>query len=103
MLCVGGGGGGKNNVKEGDPHGSRAPVVAWGAIKNQASALCKLPADLTGAIKRRFVAKKLPIPHHNCNRAQCAGKFQHVLDAFTAHQGHQELWNRSPFQPSTSS
>ena len=68
MLCVWGGGG--DNIKEGDPHGSRAPVVAWGAIKNQASALCKLPADLTGAIKRRFVAKKLPIPHHNCcNRA----------------------------------
>ena len=63
-------GGGGDNIKEGDPHGSRAPVVAWGAIKNQASALCKLPADLTGAIKRRFVAKKLPIPHHNCrNRA----------------------------------
>ena len=28
---------GKNNIKEGDPHGSMAPVVAWGAIKNQAS------------------------------------------------------------------
>ena len=29
---------GKHNIKEGDPHGSRAHVVAWGAIKNQASA-----------------------------------------------------------------
>ena len=28
---------GKNNIKEGDPHGSRAPVVAWGTVKNQAS------------------------------------------------------------------
>ena len=39
----------KNNIKEGDPHGSRAPVVAWGAIKNQASTQCKLPADLFDA------------------------------------------------------
>ena len=28
----------KNNIKEGDPHGSRDPVVAWGAVKNQPSA-----------------------------------------------------------------
>jgi hypothetical protein len=28
--CVGGGG---DNIKEGDPHGPRAPVVAWGATK----------------------------------------------------------------------
>ena len=34
-VCVGGGG---YNIKEGDPHGYRAPVVAWGAIKNQVSA-----------------------------------------------------------------
>ena len=25
--------------------------------------------------------------------------FQQVLEVLTAHQGHQELWNRSPFQP----
>ena len=24
---------GKNNIKEGDPHGSRAPVVTWGPTK----------------------------------------------------------------------
>ena len=40
---------GRTNITEGDPHGSRAPVVAWGAIKNQASAQCKLPADLSDA------------------------------------------------------
>ena len=27
---------------------------------------------------------------------QCAGKFQQVLEVLTAHQGQQELWNRSP-------
>ena len=26
-----------------------------------------------------------------CTRTQCAGKFQHALDVFTADQGHQEL------------
>ena len=25
--------------------------------------------------------------------------FQQVLEVLAAHQGHQELWNRSPFQP----
>ena len=44
QVCVWGGG---DNIKEGDQHGSRAPVVAWGAIKNQASPQCKLPADLS--------------------------------------------------------
>ena len=42
---------GKNNIKEGDPHGSRTPVVA---IKNQASAQCKLPVCNTlGLVLRR--------------------------------------------------
>ena len=36
-------------------------------------------------------------------RTQCAGKFQQLLEVLTAHQGHQELWNRSPFQPCASS
>ena len=40
---------GKNNIQEGDPHWSTAPMVAWGAIKNQASAQCKLPTDLSDA------------------------------------------------------
>ena len=38
---------GKNNIKEGDPHGSRAPVVAWGATK--ISAAYSACATLSGA------------------------------------------------------
>ena len=33
---------------------------------------------------------------------QCARRIQHVLDVLTAHQGHQQLWNRSPLQPCAS-
>ena len=38
---------GKNNIKEGDPHGSRAPVVAQGAPK--ISAAYSMCAILSGA------------------------------------------------------
>jgi hypothetical protein len=34
--------------------------------------------------------------------AQCAGKIEYVLDVLTAHQEHQERWNRSPLQPCAS-
>ena len=38
---------GKNNIKEGDPHGSRAPMVAQGATK--ISAAYSMCAILSGA------------------------------------------------------
>ena len=40
---------GKNNIKEGDPHGSRAPVVAQGATKISAaySMSCPVPVGVT--------------------------------------------------------
>ena len=47
----------KNNIKEGDPHGSRAPVVAWGATK--ISAAYSACATLSGARRDRSWGPRL--------------------------------------------
>ena len=58
----------------------------------------------TRGTKRAYVTGNLPIPHpkHNCRNRALQHNVQanfRVLEVLTAHQGHQELWNRSPFPP----
>ena len=47
----------KNNIKEGDPYGSGAPVVAWGATK--ISAAYSACATLSGACQGRSWGPRL--------------------------------------------
>ena len=54
-MCLGAWG--KYNIKEGDPQGSRAPVVAWGATKISAGySVC---ATLSGARRGRSWGPRL--------------------------------------------
>ena len=62
-LCVCGGGGG-NNIREGNPHGSRAPVVTCGPSINYRSAfdLEGLSVLLSGSGPTRGGGRSLPPP-----------------------------------------
>ena len=53
-VCVGGG---ENNINEGDPYGSRAPVVVWVATK--ISAAYSVCATLFGARRGRSWGSRL--------------------------------------------
>ena len=66
---------------------------------------------LVGDAQAPKVTKDCRTPAHTSPQAQLsrqgtgtkyAGKSQHALEVLTAHQGHQELWNRSPCQPCAS-